>query len=116
MYLSKKPPNILRVAPPKPKPPKSFEKDSVVANFLGWMEGTKSLHPLTASALGLDAWLYQLRGRRFPSFEQQILLKTRICEIAHDSPLQLVSALENYQLLEILGEGEFCWLELPQPW
>lgn len=114
MYLP--PLRGFRVAPPKPKSPKSFEKFSIVDDLLDWVEGKKSLHTLTASSVGLDAWLYELRGKKIPTFEQTQLLKGRIWQLAHDSPLRLVSALENYQLIEILGEGEFGWLELPQPW
>ena len=94
-----------------------LEFDSTpVKAFIDWAEGrTQCLSPYVASEIGLDQWLYDLRGKPFPTHEQEMQLKDRILELANKSPLKLYENIENKTLKSFLGSG-FEWIECPSEW
>jgi hypothetical protein len=91
-------------------------ENTPLKEYVDWLDGTQQcLSPNVASELGLDLWLYHLRGVPNPSPDQEDALKKRILELAHQSPLKLFSAIQTKHLNEILGDG-FEWVQAPREW
>lgn len=110
-----------QVASPTP-PPRSGKgafnqfETSVLHDFLNWCDGnTQCLSPLASSALGLDVWTYDLRRKKLPSLQQERMLKQRLLELAHKSPLALHYAIVDHNLVPFLGLG-FEWVECNESW
>ena len=99
----------------KPEPEFQFDATPVKV-FIDWCEGRiQCLSPYVASEIGLDLWLYDLRGKPYPTFHQELQLKKRILDLAYKSPLKLYENIENRTLKNFLGPG-FDWLECPIHW
>lgn len=93
----------------------AFESTSV-ATFLDWCEGrSRRLSPVVASDVGLDMWLYTLRGKTPPTSDQERKLKTRLLHLAHASPLSLHRSIVERRLKTLLGTG-FEWVETNAEW
>jgi hypothetical protein len=107
------------------KPSPVFPKTSVdvldydntaVKSFMDWTEGSiDCLPPNVASEVGLDLWLYELRGKQFPTAAQEASLRNRILQLANQSPFNLHQAIEQRTLKSLLGK-EFEWVECPELW
>lgn len=106
---------------PSPDLPKSeigkLDYDSTtVKSFMDWTEGLiDCLPPNVASEVGLDLWLYELRGKQPPTAKQEELLRHRIMQLANQSPYTLHQSIENRTFKTLLGE-EFHWVECPELW
>ena len=95
--------------------PPAFESTSV-ATFLEWCEGrSRRLSPVVASDVGLDMWLYTLRGKPPPTSDQERKLTTRLLHLAHASPLSLHRSIVERRLKTLLGTG-FEWVETNAEW
>lgn len=88
-------------------------QDSIVHEVRRWCEKKGTLSAQAASSLGLDPFLYHIKGLVTPSPERVHALKHRLDELSVGQPDDLYRAVHYEQLGELLGE-EFKWLELPK--
>ena len=114
-------PGLMKHYQPSPDLPKSeigvLDYDStVVKSFMDWTEGSiDCLPPNVASEVGLDLWLYELRGKQPPNSEQEASLRFRITQLANQSPYTLHKSIEDRTFKTLLGK-EFHWVECPELW
>ena len=78
-----------------------------------WVTANKPPSPQAQSNLGLDPFLYQIKGLITPSPERFNALKQKLDELSVAQPDDLYRAVHYEQLGELLGP-QFDWLQLPK--
>jgi len=92
-----------------------FDKTNIKV-FLDWCDGKiPALPQYVASEVGLDLWLYELRGKPTPTIQQEQALRRKMVDLANQSPFRLHEAVETRTLKDLLG-SEFDWLESNTDW
>jgi len=88
-------------------------RDSIVHEVRQWITCGKKLSAQAQSNLGLDPFLYQVKGLLIQPPERLELLKQRLDELSVSQPDEFHRAVHYEQLGDLLGK-EFSWVQLPK--